>query len=461
MTLSRRWLLIIALAMLVAWVVRSIHVSTDGRKLGSIEDLATLGERKDLNVLFVLVDTLRADRLHAYGYARETSPVLDALAADGIRFAQHMSQSSWTKASMASLWTGLYPARTQIHRFQHAIPDEARMPAEILREAGFRTFGIWRNGWVAPNFGFHQGFESYHSPRISKIPDEVRQENPTLVVKATDTDVIDSTLTFLRSYRNERWFLYLHMMDLHQYTYDKESALFGTGYSDIYDNSIRRADRLLGVIVNELVSLGLRGRTLVVLASDHGEAFGEHGHEGHARDLYHEVTTTPFIVSLPFRLPEAVVVETHTQNVDIWPTLLELLHLPGLPDPDGRSRVPEILAAAQGRPDAAPDTAPRFAQLDRSWGRVDEEPSPIVSVTEGRFRLIEPVGEPDKAELFELDTDPREQANRVSDEPEVAARLRAQVDAYLGSAPPPWKPNEVKVDDMDLKQLRALGYVIE
>ncbi len=101
----------------------------DSRPRGAIEDALALRDRRDLNVLFILVDTLRADRLGAYGYERDTSPNLDALAASGIRFAQQVSQSSWTKCSMSSLWTGLYPARTRSLRSHDRISDEATMPA--------------------------------------------------------------------------------------------------------------------------------------------------------------------------------------------------------------------------------------------------------------------------------------------------------------------------------------------
>ena len=147
----------------------------DPRSLGSADDIEGLAQRDDLNVLFILVDTLRAHRLGSYGYERDTSPTIDALAADGVRFARHLAQSSWTKCSMASLWTALYPARSRITRFEDVIPETATLPAEILREAGFRTSGLYRNGWVAPNFGFAQGFEIYHSPRPGPVAASVRR----------------------------------------------------------------------------------------------------------------------------------------------------------------------------------------------------------------------------------------------------------------------------------------------
>ena len=183
------------------------------------------------------------------------------------------------------------------------------MPAEILHDAGFRTFAIWRNGWLRPAFGFSQGFEVYHSPRATPIPASVRRERPSASIIGTDQDTAFSAMEFLRSHADERWFLYLHLMDVHQYVYDADSARFGDTYSDIYDNSIHWTDRVLGSVIGQLDARGLREKTLIVLAADHGEAFGEHGREGHARDVYGEVTTTPLILSFPFRLEPGLVVD--------------------------------------------------------------------------------------------------------------------------------------------------------
>ena len=165
------------------------------RDRGTLEDVRALHERTDLNVLFILVDTLRADRLGAYDYERDTSPVIDELARTGVRFAHHVSQSSWTKCSMASLWTGLYPNRTGVLHAQHAIPESAVLPAEIFREAGYRTAAIWRNGWIAPNFGFAQGFEIYHSP-MGMVPDSVRRANPEKIAIG-DADIVRSANVFV------------------------------------------------------------------------------------------------------------------------------------------------------------------------------------------------------------------------------------------------------------------------
>jgi arylsulfatase A-like enzyme len=448
--LASRWFYIVAGTLMVAaFLASQVRFGSDSRPKGSPTEILELGQREDLNLLFILIDTLRSDRLGTYGYERDTSPVIDELARTGLRFARQQSQSSWTKCSMASLWTGLYPIRTGVLRSPNAIPDAARMPAEILSDAGFRTFAIWRNGWISPQFGFSQGFEEYFSPPRSPVPATVRRENPVITLAGTDQDTARSAIEFLRIHGHERWFLYLHLMDVHQYVYDEDTALFGTSYSDIYDNSIRWVDRIVGSVVQELDRRGLREKTLIVLAADHGESFGEHGNEGHARDVYGEVTTTPFILSFPFRLDPGIVVDARTENVDLWPTVLDLLDLPPLQSADGRSRIAEIEIASRAVPeeDAPADDGLRFAHIDQAWGRTKRPPRPMVAVNEGAWRLIYRTDRPARAELYEIYGDPLEQQNRAAEEPEVLSRLKAWGDAV-----------DVELSEEELQQLRALGY---
>jgi choline-sulfatase len=458
--LNSRWALVAALfGMLLIYLVTQTEVRVDPRPRGTVGDIGALAERSDLNVVFVLIDTLRADRLGVSGYGRATSPGLDYLASSGVRFTNHYAQASWTKASMASLWTGLYPNRTGVTRATDGLSNEARVPAEIFRDAGYVTAGVWRNGWVAPNFGMGQGFEVYQSPQPRLMPDSLRREVRAGRIEGTDIDVVFSAVEFLRTNRDQRFFLYIHMMDVHQYVSDAETAVFGSTYSDSYDNAVLWVDTQLRAIIGALDRLDLRERTLIAVAADHGEAFGEHGSEGHARDLHTEVIETPFILSLPFILDPGVVIDSPTANVDVWPTILELVGLPALPLADGRSRVPEILGRAV---DGAADQRPDFAQLDRNWGVVRKEPAPIVAVREGSHRLIHDVVGTKRDQLYDLAADPRGLLDVADANPEIAERLMVSVQHYLeqgvawdGGAP------SVELGDMELQQLRALGYAIE
>jgi len=442
----------------------------DRRPLGSAEDIAALQDRDDLNVLFILVDTLRADRLGTYGHPRDTSPKIDRMTASGIRFDRHLAQSSWTKASMASLWTSLYPPRTGVTRFDHILPEAAESAVERLQDAGYRTIGLYRNGWVAPTFGFEQGFEVYSRPALRKPNPAVRAENPTIGVVGTDEDTIAAAIEFLRLNRRaeQPWFLYLHLMDVHEYLYDEESAIFGGRYIDKYDSSIRWTDGTIDTLLAYLTEWELDDDTLIVLTSDHGEAFRERGLEGHARAVYRETTEVPFILSFPFRLEPGAVVRTRTENVDVWPTLFDLLGLEVPATVDGRSRRPEILAAARGTTTPSestrtPETG--FAHLDGTWGRRDRKPQDRTAIVDGALRYLRTEsasegGEP-LEELFDATIDPVELENLAEERPEDVARLRAVADERLAEQPPWGEAPRRDINELELNQLRALGYQIE
>jgi arylsulfatase A-like enzyme len=459
-------LVAIFLALYLSGVLVIEVTGFDKRPAGSVDQIASLRERNDVNVLFIPIDTLRADRLHAYGYERETSPTIDYLASTGVRFARHMAQSSWTKCSMASLWTGMYPQKTGILRTAQSVPDAATLPAEILRKAGFRTAGIWRNGWVEPGFGFAQGFEVYEKPSARPIPVGVRAEKPNIALDGTDFDLLNAAREFLLAHGRERFFLYLHLMDVHQYMYDENTAVFGATYSDIYDNSVLHTDRIVGRLIEEMSQQGLLEKTLIVLASDHGEAFGERGIEGHAREVFKEETEIPLVIAFPFRLDPGVVVQVRTRNIDVWPTILELLGLRRLPDADGRSLVSTIVATARGR--SVPDDVPSIAHLERGWGRPQYPPHPTVAVAKGPHRFVVQLA-PDAPRdqriesLFDESKDPAELHNVVKEEADVAAALAALADGYLASPRAEWAGQsvDVQLDAKKAEELRALGYAID
>lgn len=433
------------------------EASFDTRPVGTLEDVAGLADRDDLNVIFILIDTLRSDRLGSYGYERATSPALDYFAATGLRFAEHRAQSSWTKASMASLWTGLHPQRTDVLTYRDTVAPAATLPAEIFQAAGYKTVGIWRNGWVAPNFGFGQGFDYYMTPNARLAPSAMRSKPIAGRIEGTDIDLIYTGIEFLRANRDQKFFLYMHMMDVHQYISTEETAVFGSTYSDAYDNAVLWTDTQIGEFLAELFRLDLQDRTLIVIASDHGEAFGEHGTEGHARDLHAEVVMTPFILSFPFKLQPGLVVPQLTENVDIWPTVLELVGLGPLPEADGKSRTGWLIG--DRRADAVPSS---ISHLDLSWGQPNLDPNPIVGMREGPYRLIHHVNDPSKDVLYDLSTDAGENTNIALARGDTLAKLRDRAKLYLeGSSPWEGGAPEVELDQLQLRQLRALGYSIE
>jgi arylsulfatase A-like enzyme len=447
----------------VVAVFTQVEVRRTSRPAGGPDDLAELSKRDDTSVLFILIDTLRADRVGAYGYQRPTTPWIDRLAESGLRFERVEAQSTWTKASMASLWTSLNPVRTGVTRFDHALSEQAVLPAERLRDAGFKTAGIWRNHWVANNFGFAQGFDTYYQPKPKNTPDGIRRKTPAgMKLQGTDLDATEAALEFLRTYGDQRFFLYVHYMDVHQYLFDQEAADlgFGTSLSDAYDASVRWTDRNVGMLLEELDRRGLAKKTLVVVAADHGEGFGEHGREGHAQTLYREVTEVPLVVGLPFRLDPPVVVKPLVRNVDLWPTLFELLGLPPSEDSDGRSLVPLALAAARGE---APngDSPPAYSFLDRSWTQAASAPAPLVSIRDEEGRLLVGKGAPAVVELYDHGADPTERRNLARTQPERVEALEPLLDALLTQQAPWGASVAVEIDEIRRDQLQALGYVFD
>ena len=452
-----------ALGLACLLVVAYWTTSIAPRPVRDVAALAGLKDRDDLNVLMILIDTLRADRLGSYGYSRNTSPVLDSLAASGVRFARVEAQSSWTKCSMASLWTALVPTRTGVTRFSHVLAHEATSGAERLHDAGFRTAGIWRNGWVANNFGFDQGFDLYFRPTPSRTQERFERRSPgTHPLQGTDWDATEAALAYLRARGHERFFLYVHYMDVHQYLYDQVAAdlEFGTDFSDAYDSAIHWVDRNVGLLLDELAAQDLARETIVVVASDHGEGFYEHGREFHARTLYREVTEVPLLISLPFRLEGGIVVEELVRNLDLWPTLLDLLGLEALPEADGRSLVPLIHAASDGAR-TKPEAVDAFAFLDLTWGRADRKPLPLVSVRSGPHRLLFAPGAPGRLKLFDHSEDPWEQVDVSSEQPTRTAELRRRAEQVLANATAWGEAREISIGEMERGQLRALGYVVD
>ncbi len=437
---------------------------------GTVQDIEDLANREDVNVLFLLIDTLRADRMSAYGYERATTPILQNLSRAGIRFDRHLAQSSWTKASMASIWTSFYPTRTGVVEYDDIIPDEAVLPAEVFAQEDFRTIGLYRNGWVAPIFGFGQGFEVYKKPNMSRAIRPGQANDPTAHHRGNDEEIIKAGLEFLRVEGNadQRWFLYLHLMDLHEYTYDKASAVFGSSYSDIYDSSILWTDTNIDILLGTMLDWGLLRNTIVVIASDHGEAFRERGHEGHARFVYRETTETPFIILLPFRLETGgIVVHSRSRNVDIFPTLYDMLGIAEpteLAEADGVSLLPDILAAAQGRTSTEAFQREGFSHLRQGWGqRTSAVKRPTYSLSQGNLRYVYQLQHDSEfvEELFDAQSDPKELVDLSAERTEDLESMRSRA-KQLSEINPIWgEPEARDLNELELNQLRALGYKID
>jgi len=303
------------------------------------------------NVIVVLIDTLRSDHLGCYGYARPTSPNIDRIAAEGFVFDAAIAQSSWTAPSVASLFTSVYPSAHGVVRFGSKIPQEFTTLAEVLHQRGLKTAAFSANmAFVSPEKAFDQGFDTFEVLTRRALPDETDQKIFGKVSSEAEA-VTDRVLRHLEGVGNEPFFLYVHYIDPHT-PYDapgenrdrfvapgwngKTAAdFFGVGgmvnatdaevphLLDLYDGEIAYTDAQLGRLFSYLDSTGLMDKSLLVITSDHGEEFHDHGGFTHGTSLYREQVQVPLIVRAPGgggrRVAKTV------ELVDVGPTVIEEL----------------------------------------------------------------------------------------------------------------------------------------
>lgn len=353
------------------------------------------------NVLLVSIDTLRADRLGCYGYARATSPALDRLATErAVRFAHATAEAPWTLPSHVTLLSGLHPLTHGVRKPDQAPNDSVQLLAERLQPT-HETFALTDGGWLSQTFGFARGFRSF---------------------QAQDRDVDQAVQVLLEYVRFQRgkgpWFGFLHTYDVHcpydppppyRETFasaDAEpietagrcgnphfNALALTAgqarfLSDRYDEDVRRVDDALATLFAAFDELDLWKDTVLVVTSDHGEEFLEHGQIGHERTLSPEVLAVPLFVAAPGLAPR--VVDHIVGLADVVPTVLELVGSApaGL---DGRSLLP--LMRGQPDPDRRDWVLSELAwQVERlvrtaPEGRAEMEPMSSVLDAHGILKL--------------------------------------------------------------------------
>jgi arylsulfatase A-like enzyme len=387
------------------------------------------------NLLLVSLDTLRADRLGCYGYKRPTSPVIDALAAEGAVFERAYAAYPQTDGSHASMLTGLAPCLHGVSGAPRvALRRDAETLAEHLRAAGWATGAVTEDGMVSAASGFSRGFETWA---------EHRPVGFTADARSTFADGI----AWMRRHRRRPWFLFLHTYQTHQPYRPPPGYLdlvAGGGGKDpadslLYDAEIRYTDELLGDVLAELAAMREADDTLIVLVSDHGEHFGEHGLYGHSNSLYDELLHVPWVLRAPGLVPAGKRVSTTVGIVDLVPTLLDLLDVEPPKWSHGRSVVPllndvtmpPVLLFADGM--GSREVAIR--SLDWKW-------------------IVRRPGGP--ARVFELAKDPGE------DKPVVVQRasLLAEYDEQCDVPPaPPLDEADVPPDAATVQKLRSLGYL--
>jgi arylsulfatase A-like enzyme len=434
------------------------------------------------SVVLVIVDTLRADHLGAYGDPRGLSPHMDALARDGTAL-EAFAQSSWTKPSIATILTSLYAASHQAMSKTAILPDSAITVAEALADAGYTTAGFVSNINLAPSFNFQQGFAEY----TYLAPDYLfgaRESSSKLVLYSIlrkvwftvnkarhvnqyyqDSRTVNGlALPWVERHARDRFFLLVHYMDPHDpyfhHPYNGEGiarvenpnppAGLAPRMRELYAGEVRFVDEGIGHLVDALRGAGIYGNTAIVVTSDHGEEFHEHGGWWHGTTLYNEAIAVPLIVKWPAgvrvtadqRAPRG-----QARLLDVAPTILSLAGVaqpPSWQGADLRSGIPADRVV--------------FAEEDHEGNvlsAVQTADWKLLTANPGNPRGLPPL------ELYDRASDPGEDRNLADRRPAEVERLQRTLAAMSSEAAQQAVADrgETEMDSVMRERLRALGYL--
>ncbi|MDA8432385.1 MAG: sulfatase-like hydrolase/transferase [Nitrospiraceae bacterium] len=411
---------------------------------------------KDYNIVFVSFDAVQAAHVHAYGYPRDITPTIDSMAAQGFRFANTISVSSWTVPASMTWFTGVYPSEhrllnkfviyeppvEKLSKLKELAPNLVTL-AEIMKKNGYATGGFTGDAGVNGIFGYSQGFDAYFDK-----------------VKFGGLDrSIPEALVWLKENKGKKFFMFLHGYDAHgqhiptggfdyrfvdpgyDYRYkgtkEEQEALREEGLAKgklnmreedvrfwraIYDEKINREDALFKGFLDGLGKLGLMDKTLFVLTADHGTECFEHGRIDHGFTLFNELVHVPLIITLP-RGKDRRVIPDQVSSVDVMPTVLDLLDVQLSDHVRKQLRGSSLVPAMSGVPvakDVYSETDYRLYTFKRSI--LTKEGWKFVYTLENKGR-----------ELYNLKDDPGEKADLVDREPRIAYELEQRLFAFFKS----------------------------
>ena len=379
------------------------------------------------SVLLITIDTLRADRVGTYGYKAARTPVMDALAARGVRFERAYSAAPITLTSHATILTGRYPPGHGARHNGMRVAPGTRPIADLLRGKGFISAAFVSAFPLDHTFGLNLGFETYSDRMPRGANGRVASERPGHVAA-------DEAIAWLAQHRSERFFLWVHLFEPHAPYGDPSD---GRPVAIRYDDEIAEADRQAGRVIEALATAA--PSTLVVLTADHGEAFGEHGEVSHSVFVYDTTLRVPLVIAGPGIAP--AVVQAPVGLVDLAPTISAQLEA-GRFDFDGIDLTPALNGQAPPVRDLYAET---FAPLlDFGW-------SPLRTIRSGGFKFIAAPA----PELFDVHADPGETRNLAASETTRAVSLAERVERIS----PATLARPTSADPEAAARLQALGYI--
>jgi arylsulfatase A-like enzyme/Flp pilus assembly protein TadD len=424
-------------------------------------------QAKKYNVLMIMMDTTRADRISCYGYEKIETHNIDEVARGGILFSNATSHAPLTLVSTASIMTSLLPPTHGVHYNDgFYLNSSTTTLAEILSEHGYNTAAVTGAVVLDSLTGIAQGFQ-YYDDNINSTFEVYIPELKTLQTTLNKTqrrgeEITNRGLTVLKSLRRkeEPFFLFLHYFDPHS-PYDPPPPYnvttpfakqdFTRWVSEIYDGEIAYMDNHIGRLLLQMMEWGILDNTLIVITSDHGESLEEHNEATHGLFAYDATLQIPLIISLPQELPEGNVVQELVQHIDILPTILDILEIDHVGGFQGKSLLPLMVAEE--------NMASSYAYFESATPHVAFGWSALRGIKSGEWKYINAPAE----ELYNLSTDPDEQDNILSSNPVMTDSTKKVFDSFIADLEIGEFSDEEEIDQESRQSLQellnALGYI--
>ena len=457
------------------------------------------GSRRPRAIVLFIGDTMRRDHLEAYGYERNTAPTLKKLADEGILFADNISQAAWTKVSVPSILTSLYPSTHGITDMPDRLASSVTTLSEAFREAGYATWQTASVVFSGKLSNLHQGVDVLHER--ASIGD--LDHSPAKTART----YVDRFLEWAEDHHDVPFFAFIHVFDPHSpfEPYAPYDALWGTTEGaaehergkelwegsmddlptqvqmdstdvdqelflqheyDWYDGSIRAMDVEIARLMEGLEELGIADETLFIFMSDHGEEFLEHGYHFHGTNAYGEMMNVPLIMHWPGVLPAGTVVEQTTESIDMMPTVLELAGIAPPEQAQGQSLLP-LIVDPDGVSDFGAIRRAAFSERVAAPGIQDLGlPHDSYAIVLDGWNLIKNENQAEdwpEFELYDHVNDPLNFDDVAGDHPDIVANLATELSTWrewaVSLRPPPDTEAIEGMSAEEIARLRSLGYI--
>jgi arylsulfatase A-like enzyme/cytochrome c-type biogenesis protein CcmH/NrfG len=402
--------------------------------------LARAAAAPEPNVVFISIDTLRADHLGCYGYKTIRTPNLDSLAADGVRFEHAYSAVPVTLPSHTVMFTGTYPTLNGMHDFSgNKLGANQTTLAVVMKDAGYSTGAVLGSAVLDSRFGLNRGFDYYYDHfDFSRL-----QESNLDEMERPGNVVADTALDWLAKNSDKKFFLWMHLYDPH-YPY-RPPEPFATEYKDRpYDGEIAFADTQVGRLIAFLKQKGLYRNTIIVVTGDHGESLGEHGEKTHGFFIYNATLHVPVIIRLPGE--PAKTIGNVVNLVDLMPTILDAVKQKIPAQVQGKSLLPLI----NNKP-----IDPQNLYAETFLPRLHFNWSELRSVENQKYHFIDAP----KPELYDLSKDPAELENLFDQKKAVSEEMRALLARMIKENSGEELAEKSGLDPALADRLRSLGYM--